>query len=151
MLLAWFKCRRNRRVTNKKTTYYLSNKSSTYSTNKYRVVILNAIIMAINTPRVKAEWMYRPSFVCFDLVDKDYDDELWYANFRVTRKTSDFVLNAVKNDLLHEDTFMRFATSAKRRLAITLYIFASTAKQLVIYSEFHDHLFVRVSGKFAAL
>lgn len=49
--------------------------------------------------------------VCFF---KDYDDELWYANFRVTRKTVDFVLNAAKNDLFHEDTVMRLAISAKR-------------------------------------
>ena len=75
---------------------------------------MNAIIMAINTSRMKADWMYPRSFVWFDLVDKDYDDELWYANFRVTRKTFDFVLNAVKNNLLHEDTVMRLAISAKR-------------------------------------
>ena len=84
--------------------------------------------MVINTPRIKAEWMYPRSFVWFDMVDKDYDDELWYANFRVTRKNFDFVLNAVKNDILHEDTVMRLAISAKRRLAITLYFFASTAE-----------------------
>ena len=91
--------------------------------------------MAINTPRIKAEWMYPRSFG-FDLVDKDYDDELWYANFRVTRKTFDFVLSAAKNDLLHEDTVMGLAISTKQRLAITLYFFASTAEYKTIGNLF---------------
>ena len=120
MLLAWFKCRRKRRVIKKKAIHYPGNKSYTYSTNKYRVAILNAIIMAINTPRTRTEWMHPRSYIWFDMVDKDYDDELWYANFRVTRTTFDFVLDTVKNNLIHEDTVMRLA---KRRLAITLYFF----------------------------
>ena len=69
-------------------------------------------------------------------MDKDYDDELLYANFRVTRKTFDFVLNAVKNDVLHEDTVMQLAISAKRRLAITLYFFVSTAEYKTIGNLF---------------
>ena len=59
--------------------------------------------------------MHLRSFVWFDLGyrPKDYDDELWYANFRVTRKTVDFVLNSAKNDLFPEDTVMQLAISAK--------------------------------------
>ena len=136
MLLAWFTCRRKRRVIKKKAIHYPGNKSYTYSTNKYRVAILNAIIMAINTPRTRTEWMHPRSYIWFDMVDKDYDDELWYANFKVKRTTFDFVLDTVKNDLIHEETVIRLAISAKRRLAITLYFFASTAEYQTIGNLF---------------
>ena len=58
------------------------------------------------------------TFLVDKLKDPDYDDELWYANVRVTRKTVDFGLNAAKNDLFHEDTVVRLAISAKRTTTV---------------------------------
>jgi hypothetical protein len=135
VLLAWFKRRRDRRAIKKKIIKFPA-KSSSYSTKKYHVAFINAVIMAINTPRIRSEWMHPRSNVWFDMVDNEYDDELWYVNFRVTRQTFDFVLNTVKDDLIHENTVMREAISAKRRLAITLYFVSSTAEYKTIGNLF---------------
>ncbi len=38
------------------------------------------------------------------MVEQAYDDELWYNNFRVTKKTFEFLLNIIRNDIYRSDT-----------------------------------------------
>ena len=70
------------------------------------------------------------------MVDQEYDEELWYSNFRVTRGTFEFLLNEVMEYIRCKDIVMRSAISAKRRLAITLYFLASTAEYRTIANLF---------------
>jgi hypothetical protein len=83
---------------------------------------MNVILMAINSPGTREIWMH-PRSLWFDMVDRDFDNELWYVNFHVTRKTFNFLLNEVRHDLLHENTVMHLAITAKRRLAFKLHIY----------------------------
>jgi hypothetical protein len=69
------------------------------------------------------------------MVDDTYD-ELWYANFRVTKETFTFILRKVEPEIAHENTHLREAVSAKRRLAVTLYYLAPTAEYCTIGNLF---------------
>ena len=70
------------------------------------------------------------------MVEQTYDDDLWYTNFRVTKKTFEFLLNTIRNDIYRSDTTMRSAIPPKRRLALTLYFLASTAEYRTIGNLF---------------
>jgi hypothetical protein len=70
------------------------------------------------------------------MVDDVYNDELWYANFRVTKETFTFILGKIEQDIHHKNTHLREAVSAKRRLAITLHFLASTAKYRTVGNLF---------------
>ena len=136
-ILAWLIYRRSRKgLKKKKKTKLLNSKYSTNASTKYTFPLMNAILMAINSPRTKALWMHPRSLTWFDMVNRDFDDELWYANFRVTRETFDFLLNEVRHDLQHKDTVMRLAITVERRLALTLYYLASTAEYKTIANLF---------------
>ena len=111
-------------------------RSDVYSTNKLRISFLKAILVWVNRPRYRALWMHPRSFYWFEMVDREYNDELWYSNFRVTRGTFEFILSKVMEYIRCKDTVMRSAISAKRRLAITLYLLASTAEHRTIANLF---------------
>ncbi|XP_046856137.1 protein ALP1-like [Xenia sp. Carnegie-2017] len=80
--------------------------------------------------------MHPRSLVWFDMVDELYNDELWYANFRVTKSTFEFILNRVRQEIDRKITPMRTPVSAKRRLAITLYYLSCTAEYRTVANLF---------------
>ena len=131
ILPLWFLRKRKKRaskVLQKQTLL----RSDVYSTKKLRIAFLKSILVSVNRPRHRALWMYPQSFTWFEMVDREYDEELWYSNFRVTRETFEFLLNIVIEYIRRKDTVMRSAITAKRRLAITLYFLASTAEYRTI-------------------
>jgi predicted DNA-binding protein YlxM (UPF0122 family) len=80
--------------------------------------------------------MHPRTQILFEMVDDTYNDELWYANFRVTKETFTFILRKVEPEIAHENTHVREPVSAKRRLAVTLYYLASTAEYRTIGNLF---------------
>ena len=134
LLLLWF-LRRKKRV-NKMLKKKNMLRSNVYSMNKLINTFLKAILVHVNRPRYRAVWMYPRSLTWFEMVDREYDEELWYSNFRVTRGTFEFLLNEVMESIHCKDTVIRAAISAKRRLAITLYFLASTAEYRTIANLF---------------
>ena len=82
--------------------------------------------------------MHPRTQIWFEMVDDTYNDELWYANFRVTKETFTdlYILRKVEPEIAHENTHLREAVSAKRRLAVTLYYLASTAEYRTIGNLF---------------
>ena len=114
----------------------LKSKSWTDARSKSLLFFMNAILIAINSRRTRALWMNPRSLAWFDMVDSDFDDDLWYTNFRVTKETFNFLLNEVRHSILHKNTSMRLAITAKRRLALTLYYLASTAEYKTIANLF---------------
>ena len=63
------------------------------------------------------------------MVDDAYNDELWYANFRVTKETFAFILGKIEQDIDHKNTHLHQA-------AVTLYFLASTAEYHTIGNLF---------------
>ena len=70
------------------------------------------------------------------MVDREYDEELWYSNFQVTRELFEFLLNEVMEYIRCKDTVTRSAITMKRRLAIALYFLASTTEYRTIANLF---------------
>ena len=81
-------------------------------------------------------WMHPRSLIWFDMVDKSFCDELWYANFRVRKQTFSLILEKVERDICRISTPMRKAVSVRRRLALKLYFLASTAEYRTIGNLF---------------
>ena len=69
-------------------------------------------------------------------MEQTYNDELWYANFRVTKGTFKFLLDSIGEEIYHPDTVMRSSISIQRQLALTLYFLASTAEYRTIANLF---------------
>jgi hypothetical protein len=85
------------------------------------------VLAFFHRQRTRTLWMHPRTQIWFEMVDDIYNDELWYANFRVTKETFTFILRKVEPEIAHENTHLREEVSAKRRLAVTLYYLASTA------------------------
>ena len=100
------------------------------------VAFFETVLAYLHRPRERILWMHPRSLIWFDMVDQTYNDELWYANFRVTRETFVFILHEVEEDICRKHTYMRDPISAKRRLALTLYYLASTAEYRTVANLF---------------
>lgn len=103
---------------------------------KRRFFLVQAILSCLYPPRLREVWMRPRSFAWFDMVETSFNDEQWYSNFRVTSGTFKYVIDKICIDISHQDTVMRKAVSARRRLAITLYYLASTAEYRTIANLF---------------
>ena len=101
-----------------------------------RVALIQAILAYLHQPRERLLWMHPRSLIWFDMVDEQYNDELWYANFRVTKRTFEFILDKVQQEICRKSTPMRDPVTAKRRLAITLYYLSSTAEYRTVANLF---------------
>ena len=64
--------------------------------------------------------MHPRSLIWFDMVDEQYKYELWYANFRVTKRTFEFILDKTQQEICRKSTPMSESVIANRCLAITL-------------------------------
>ena len=86
--------------------------------------------------RERLVWMYPSTNAWFVMADTTLDDQRWYANFRVSRNTFQYILDQIKDEIIHEDTRLRPAVTPKCRLAITLYYLSSTAEYRTIANLF---------------
>ena len=101
-----------------------------------RIAFVEAVLATLCRPRNRLLWSHPRSFVWIEMVEQTYDDNLWYANFRVSKNTFEYLLHMVQNDIHRSDTTMRSAVPPKRRLALTLYFLASTAEYRTIGNLF---------------
>ena len=95
---------------------------------KLLLLIMLSIITLINPPRDRICWMRPNSDDWFILADSTFNREQWYENFRVTRDTFTIILNEIEHDIAKQDTPMRKGDPTRKKLAMTLYYFASTAE-----------------------
>ena len=86
--------------------------------------------------RERGIWMRPRTDAWFVMVDISLDDQTWYANFRVSRHTFQFILDQIEDDIVHENTRLRKAVSPRCRLAMALYYLASTAEYRTIANLF---------------
>lgn len=119
--------------------------SSFVGNMKRRRMFIQAVLAVLNQPKPKVVWMRLRSDAWFEMVMRSYNEQQWYENFRVTKTTFMFILNEIRDDITRQDTVMRKAISAERRLALTLYYLASTAEYRTL-----AHLF-GVSNSFVCI
>ena len=136
--MVWFTKRRKRQYISSCSSHAIKAffKGNILSNKKRMVLFVEAILSAVFYPRNRLLWMHPRSFAWIEMVEQSYNDELWYSNFRVTKASFRFLLDAIRNDIKHRDTDMRFAISAERRLEMTLYFLASTAEYRTIGNLF---------------
>ena len=72
------------------------------------------------------------SLIWFDIVDEQYNDELWYANFRIMKRTFEFIFDKVQQEICRKSTPMRDPVIAKRRLAITNIVVSNLIRQTTV-------------------
>ena len=83
-----------------------------------RIAFIEAVLATLCRPRNRLLWSHPRSFVWIEMVEQTYDDNLWYANFRVSKNTFEYLLHMVQNDIHRSDTTMRSAVPPKRSLAL---------------------------------
>jgi hypothetical protein len=105
-----------------------SVKRPDYITKIGQIAFIEAILICLCHTRDRSLWMHPRSFTWIEMVEQTYNEELWYANFRVTKGTFKFLLDSIGREIYHPDTSLRCAISIERRLALTLYFLASTAE-----------------------
>ena len=94
--------------------------------------------------RERGIWMRPRTDAWFVMVDISLDDQTWYANFRVSRHTFQFILDQIEDDIVHENTRLRkqFHRDADWQWLCTIWQALLNIAQLQICSEFPRHLFV---------
>ena len=86
--------------------------------------------------RERLVWMVPRTDGWFTMMETTANEEGWYASFRVSKKTFQFLLDQIKGKITHKSTRLRAAVPPRRRLAITLYYLASTAEYRTIANLF---------------
>jgi len=81
-------------------------------------------------------WMKPHSDDWFQTADNHFTQEQWYENFRVTKDTFTIILNEIEGEMSKQDTAMRKAVPARKKLAMILYYLASTAEYRTIANLF---------------
>ena len=137
LILSWYLQRRKSKRQRKKiVTTVTSGKRPDYTLKMGHIAIIEAILVCLCHTRDRSLWMHPRSFTWIEMVEQTYNEELWYANFRVTKDTFTFLLNSIGREIYHADTRLRCAISIERRLALTLYFLASTAEYRTIANLF---------------
>ena len=136
--MVWLTKRRKRQLVRSACTNHAAKAflKRNLSSKKRLVLFAEAIFSCVFQPRNRLLWKHPRSFAWIEMVEGSYNDELWYSNFRVTKATFKFILDAIRNDIKHRDTDMRFAVSAEKRLEITLYFLAFLAEYRTIGNLF---------------
>lgn len=101
---------------------------------KRKMRLLLSIFMA--HCRERNIWMLPKSDAWFVMADTLFDEQRWYANFRVSRRTFQYLLDSIQNEITCKRTRLRHPVSARCRLAITLYFLASTSEYRTIANLF---------------
>jgi hypothetical protein len=86
--------------------------------------------------RERHVWMFPKSGAWFVMADTLFDEQRWYANFRISRRTFQYLLVSIESEITHQTTRLCDTVSAKCRLAITLYFLASTSEYRTIANLF---------------
>ena len=102
-----------------------------------RMQLVMAIALLLNPPVDRTIWMIPRSNHWFEIALTQLPQEEWYANFRVSKDTFNYILSEIAADISRKDTKLRKAISAEKRLAITL-----NTEQLQICLGFQLRLFV---------
>ena len=137
LIVSWLLQRRKSKRQRKQiVTSATSGKRPSYITKIGQIAFIEAILICLCHTRDRSLWMHPRSFTWIEMVEQTYDEELWYANFRVTKGTFTFLLDSIGREIYHPDTSMRCAISIERRLALTLYFLASTAEYRTIANLF---------------
>ena len=66
------------------------------------------------------------------MVDQQYNYKLWYANFWVTKRTFESILDKVQQEICRKSTPMRDPVIAKRLLAITNFVVSNLIRQTTV-------------------
>ena len=81
-----------------------------------------------NPPVDRRVWALPRSDEWFQMADTILSEEQWYSNFRVSKETFQYILSEVEEQIVRQDTKLRKAIPARKKLAITLYFIGSTAE-----------------------
>ena len=137
LIVSWLLQRRKSKRQRKQiVTSATSGKRPSCITKIGQIAFIEAILICLCHTRDRSLWMHPRSFTWIEMVEQTYNEELWYANFRVTKGTFTFLLDSIGREIYHPDTSMRCAISIERRLALTLYFLASTAEYRTIANLF---------------
>ncbi len=85
-----------------------------FNTKTRQIAFIEASLICLCHTRDRSLWMHPRSFTWIEMVEQTYNDELWYANFRVTKGTFRFLLDSIGEEIYHPDTVMRSSISIQR-------------------------------------
>ena len=103
---------------------------------KIMVILMSLVTLILNPPRDRMYWMKPHSDNWLQTADNHFTQEQWYENFRVTKDTFTIILNEIEGEISKQDTAMRKAVPARKKLAMILYYLASTAEYRTIANLF---------------
>ena len=101
-----------------------------------RMQLVMAIALLLNPPVDRTIWMIPRSNHWFEIALTELPQKEWYANFRVSKDTFNYILSEIAADISRKDTKLRKAISAEKRLAITLYYICSTSEYRTVANLF---------------
>ena len=136
-LIYWyFYIRKQRNLQHTRFSINCPGRTKEWLKKRSKKEFITTVVAVFLRQRYRTLWTQPRSPVWFEMVDELYNDELWYDNFRVTKGTFVYILNKIEGDISRQNTHLRQAVSAKKRLAMTLYYIASTAEYRTIGNLF---------------
>ena len=101
-----------------------------------RMQLIMALFVILNPPVDRSVWTFPRSDHWFEIVLTSLPQSEWYANFRVSRETFNYILSEITGDITRKNTKLRRAVSSQKRLAITLYYIGSTSEYRTVANLF---------------
>ena len=103
---------------------------------RFRAFFMLVANLWANPPVDRRVWALPRSDEWFQMADTILSEEQWYSNFRVSKETFQYILSEVEEQIVRQDTKLRKAIPARKKLAITLYFIGSTAEYRTIVNLF---------------
>ena len=101
-----------------------------------KMQLIMVIFLILNPPVDWSVWMFPRSDHWFEIVLTSLPQTEWYANFRVSKDTFNYILSEITVDITRKSTKLRQAISPEKRLAITLYYIGSTSEYRTVANLF---------------
>lgn len=93
-------------------------------------------MLLAQTNRIRVTWMSPCTDAWFTMADASLDDQEWYKNFRVSRKTFQYMLGLIEDKIHRQDTRLRASVSTRCRVSMSLYYLSSTTEYRTIANLF---------------
>jgi len=95
------------------------------------------MVLFVSQPPVhRSVWMFPRSDNWFEIVLMSLPQSEWYANFRVSKETFNYIMSEITGDIPRKNTKMHRAVSSQKRLAITLYYIGLTSEYRTVANLF---------------
>ena len=92
------------------------------------MMLMIALAIVVNPPRDRTFWVGPRTDAWIAMACNEFSEKQWYENFHLSKGNVLYIVNEVEDDITRTDLKLRKTVPAFQRVALTIYLMASTAE-----------------------